>query len=69
MYEKKVKCKKCQCKLFSYVPVFGANDVKFLCHHSQKKQMQSEGNQSKFTCNCGEGYDKHRTEIYTKDEE
>ena len=79
--EKKVKCKKCQCKLFSYVPVYGANDVKCLCHHSyrehdftlksrkcKRNKCKCEGFQSKFTCNCGEGYDKHRTEIYTKDE-
>ena len=79
VYDKKVKCKKCQCKLFSYVPVYGANDVKCLCHHSyrehelktkkcKRNKCKCECFQSKFTCNCGEGYDKHRTEIYTKEE-
>jgi hypothetical protein len=79
--DKKVKCKKCSCKLFSYVPVYGANDVKCLCHHSYRehdfslKERKCKRNkckclsfQSKFTCNCGEGYDTHKTVIYTKDE-
>ena len=79
--DKKVNCKdkKCKCKLFDYVPVYGANDVKCLCHHSYREHEL--GNRkckrnnckcikfgSKFTCNCGEGYDTHKTVIYSKDE-
>jgi hypothetical protein len=79
--DKKVNCKdkKCKCKLYDYVPVYGANDVKCLCHHSYREHEL--GNRkckrnnckcikfsSKFTCNCGEGYDTHKTVIYTKEE-
>lgn len=79
--DKKVKCKdkKCKCKLFDYVPVYGANDVKCLCHHSYREHEL--GNRkckrpnckcvkfgSKFTCNCGMGYDSHRTVIQTREE-
>ena len=69
--DKKVKCKdkKCKCKLFDYVPVYGANDVKCLCHHSYREH-ELQGKRkckrpnckclqfgSKFTCNCGMGYE------------
>jgi hypothetical protein len=77
--DKKVKCKKCQCKLFEHVPCYGANDVKCLCHHSyrehdlktrkcKRNNCKCGGFGSKFTCNCGEGYNTHKTKIYTKEE-
>jgi hypothetical protein len=80
--DKKVKCKdkKCKCKLFNYVPVYGANDVKCLCHHSYREHELAPTKKckrpnckctkfgSKFTCNCGMGYDQHKTKIYTKEE-
>ena len=80
--DKKVKCKdkKCKCKLFDYVPVYGANDVKCLCHHSYREH-ELQGKRkckrpnckclqfgSKFTCNCGMGYDNHKTVIQTREE-
>jgi len=77
--DKKVKCKKCTCKLFEHVPCYGANDVKCLCHHSyrehdiktrkcKRNNCKCSGFNSKFTCNCGEGFNTHKTKIYTKDE-
>ena len=79
--DKKVNCKdkKCKCKLYDYIPVYGANDVKCLCHHSYREHellnRKCKRNNckcikfsSKFTCNCGEGYDTHKTVIYTKEE-
>ena len=77
--DKKVKCKKCACKLFEHVPCYGANDVKCLCHHSyrehdlktrkcKRNNCKCNGFGSKFTCNCGEGYNTHKTVIYTKEE-
>lgn len=77
--DKKVKCKKCACKLFEHVPCYGANDVKCLCHHSyrehdlktrkcKRNNCKCTGFGSKFTCNCGEGYNTHKTVIYTKEE-
>ena len=76
---KKIKCKKCQCKCYEHVPVYGANDVKCLCHHSyrdhdlfsrtcNKRNCKCQKFNSKFTCNCGEGYDTHKTVIYTREE-
>ena len=77
--DKKVKCKKCACQLFEHVPCYGANDVKCLCHHSyrehelktrkcKRNNCKCNGFGSKFTCNCGEGYNTHKTKIYTKEE-
>ena len=80
--DKKVKCKdkKCKCKLFDYVPVYGANDVKCLCHHSYREHELTGKRKckrpnckclnfgSKFTCNCGMGYDSHKTVIQTREE-
>lgn len=80
--DKKVKCKdkKCKCKLYDYVPVYGANDVKCLCHHSYREHELTGVRKckrpnckctnfgSKFTCNCGMGYDKHKTVIQTREE-
>ena len=76
---KKIKCKKCSCKCYEHVPCYGANDVKCLCHHSyrvhdlssrtcKKNNCKCQKFNSKFTCNCGEGYDTHKTVIYTKNE-
>ena len=76
---KKIKCKKCNCKCYEHVPCYGANDVKCLCHHSyrehdlisrkcNRKNCKCKIFGSKFTCNCGEGYDTHKTVIYTKEE-
>ena len=76
---KKIKCKKCQCKCYEHVPCYGANDVKCLCHHSyrehdlfsrtcNRRNCKCQKFNSKFTCNCGEGYDTHKTVIYTRDE-
>ena len=76
---KKIKCKKCNCKCYEHVPCYGANDVKCLCHHSyrehdlitrkcNRKNCKCNLFGSKFTCNCGEGYDTHKTVIYTKEE-
>ena len=76
---KKIKCKKCQCKCYEHVPCYGANDVKCLCHHSyrehylfsrtcNRRNCKCQKFKSKFTCNCGEGYDTHKTVIYTRDE-
>ena len=74
-----MKCKKCACKLFEHVPCYGANDVKCLCRHSyrehdlktrkcKRNNCKCNGFGSKFTCNCGEGYNTHKTKIYTKEE-
>ncbi|MCQ2817384.1 MAG: FAM221A/B family protein [archaeon] len=79
---KKVKCKdsRCKCKKFDYVPVYGANDVKCLCHHSYREHVltgtrkcthnncKCQKFNSKFTCNCGEGYDTHKTVIQNTEE-
>ena len=76
---KKINCKKCSCKCYEHVPCYGANDVKCLCHHSyrvhelfsrccKKNNCKCKKFNSKFTCNCGEGYDTHKTVIYTKNE-
>ena len=76
---KKIKCKKCPCKCYEHVPCYGANDVKCLCHHSyrehdlfsrqcKRRNCKCQKFNSKFTCNCGEGYDNHKTVIYTKEE-
>ena len=76
---KKIKCKKCQCKCYEHVPCYGANDVKCLCHHSyrehdlfsrtcNRRNCKCQKFNSKFTCNCGEGYDTHKTVIYTREE-
>ena len=77
--KKKIKCKKCPCKCYEHVPCYGANDVKCLCHHSyrehdlfsrqcKRRNCKCQKFNSKFTCNCGEGYDNHKTVIYTKEE-
>ena len=76
---KKIKCKKCPCKCYDHIPCYGANDVKCLCHHSyrvhdlffrncKKRNCKCQKFNSKFTCNCGEGYDTHKTYIYTREE-
>lgn len=79
--DKQVKCKEkgCKCKLFNHVPCYGSNDVKCLCKHSyrehdvekrkcKRNNCKCTGFNSKFTCNCGEGYDTHKTVIYTKED-
>ena len=76
---KRIKCKKCPCKCYEHIPFYGSNDVKCLCHHSYrdhdlfsrlctKRNCKCQKFNSKFTCNCGEGYDTHKTFIYTKEE-
>lgn len=77
---KKVTCKvaKCKCPLYDYIPVYGSNDVKCLCKHSYSlhdnvtrkcgKCTQCNHFGSKFTCNCGYGYDDHQTTIESREE-
>lgn len=79
--DKKVKCKNsgCKCKLYEYIPVYGANDVKCLCHHSyrehdlmtrkcKRQKCKCNGFGSKFNCNCNYSYNDHKTVIQTREE-
>ena len=76
---KKIKCKNFACKCYEHMPCYVGNDVKSLCHHSyrdhdlfsrscKKRNCKCQKFNSKFTFNCGEGYDTHKTSIYTMDE-
>ena len=77
--KKKVYCKmpKCKCKLFEYIPIRGAQDLKCHCKHSYKlhniltrkcsKQhpvrgrCQCHGFISSFGCACGQPFSSHFT--------
>ncbi|CAD8206034.1 unnamed protein product [Paramecium octaurelia] len=79
---KKVVCKnkQCSCPQFNYIPIFGSQDLKCVCHHSYtehdpitKKCTKGQCGcntrfQSSWLCTCGQKYNDHVTIIETRDE-
>eukprot|EP00826_Nyctotherus_ovalis_P012798 TRINITY_DN1340_c0_g1_i20.p1 TRINITY_DN1340_c0_g1~~TRINITY_DN1340_c0_g1_i20.p1 ORF type:complete len:286 (-),score=74.43 TRINITY_DN1340_c0_g1_i20:47-904(-) len=78
---KEVHCKdkKCACRLFSYVPIYGSADLKCLCKHSYmqhdprtKKCKTAKCTCSKFisnhSCSCGQRYPEHTTVFESREE-
>ena len=78
---KRVPCKvaKCKCRQFSYVPVYGSNDLKCLCKHSfrehdahskvcERKGCKCTGFSSTHSCSCSLHYNVHTTVFDTKEE-
>ena len=78
---KKVPCRvpKCPCNQFSYVPVYGSNDLKCLCKHSYKEHnplrktctrpnCRCSGFSSTHSCSCSMHFNNHATQYYTKQE-
>lgn len=79
---RKVNCRdsKCNCKLFSYVPVYGSADLKCLCKHSY--QMHDPRTRkctrrncacmpefsSKHPCACGLTFNDHQTVFESREE-
>ena len=80
--DKKVSCKdrKCKCRLFSYIPVFGSQDFRCMgCKHSchlhdpvtrkcLKPGCKCAHFNSRHSCSCGMGYDVHETVFETRAE-
>ena len=79
--DRKVHCRatKCACKMFSYVPIFGSQDLKCLCKHSYRdhqpnsKKCQKPGCKcalfnSKHGCGCNLVYNDHETVFESREE-
>ena len=72
--------KRCKCKQFCYIPVFGSQDLKCLCKHSchehdpngiqicTRPGCKCSGFQSKHHCNCGMTYMEHETVFESREE-
>ncbi|KRX05369.1 hypothetical protein PPERSA_00670 [Pseudocohnilembus persalinus] len=76
---KMIKCKMngCKCKCFSYIPLFGSQDMKCVCKHSysqhdpNSKKCKCGGCQyftSTWSCQCGQKLNQHETVMETKQE-
>lgn len=78
---KKVPCKtpKCRCRQFSYVPVYGSNDLKCLCKHSfrehnpqtktcERPNCRCQGFSSTHSCTCSQHYNTHSTVFESREE-
>ena len=75
--------KKCPCKMFDYIPVFGSQDLKCLCKHSCKEHNPNGarkcgrgpnckggcmGFTSKHHCSCGLTFNEHQTVFESREE-
>ncbi|CDW85039.1 UNKNOWN [Stylonychia lemnae] len=80
---KKIHCRapKCACKMFTYIPIFGSQDLKCLCKHSCKDHHPNtrkclkpgcknchSGFTSKHGCSCPDVFDNHETVFETREE-
>mmetsp|Transcript_921 Transcript_921/g.1650 ORF Transcript_921/g.1650 Transcript_921/m.1650 type:complete len:251 (+) Transcript_921:12-764(+) len=72
--------RKCRCKMFEYIPIFGSQDLKCLCKHSctdhdpngvrkcQRAGCSCIAFNSKHSCNCGLSIMQHETIFESREE-